>query len=107
MGGGFDHQFFNNSRLDELEAKENLWDKYKSNPEEWTKDGKEPPPEYTKEDNEEFTKLLDEGFSSWNRKDFFNFIKMCELYGRNNFELYNELHYKGIDEIKKYSDAFW
>ena len=53
-GGGFDHQFFDNARLDELEAKENLWDKFQANPEEWTKDGKEPPPEYTKEDGEEF-----------------------------------------------------
>ena len=50
---------------------------------------------------------MNEGFASWNRKDFFNFIKMCELYGRNNFELYSELHYKGIDEIRKYSEAFW
>jgi len=107
VNGGFDHQFFDNAKLDELEAKQNLWDKYKGNPEEWTKDGKEPPAEYTKEDGELFQQLITEGFPGWNKRDFFNFIKMCELYGRNNFDLYSELHYKTVDKIKKYSDAFW
>ena len=54
VGGGFDHQFFDNARLDELEIKETNWEKYKANPDDWTNGGKEVPPEYTNEDAEEF-----------------------------------------------------
>ena len=32
---------------------------------------------------------------------------MCELFGRDNCELYNDLHGKTLEEIKEYSAAFW
>jgi len=34
---------------------------------------------------------------------------MCELYGRDNFELFQELFVIGktLEEIKQYSAAFW
>lgn len=79
--------------------KETQWDKYKSNPDEWCKGGKEPPAEFTNDDSEEFKQLLSQGFTNWNKRDFFNFIKMCELYGRENLDLFSELHYKTKEEI--------
>lgn len=33
VGGGFDHQFFDNKKLDELHKKESLWDEYENSPE--------------------------------------------------------------------------
>jgi SWI/SNF-related matrix-associated actin-dependent regulator of chromatin subfamily A member 5 len=53
--------------------------------------------------------LLKEGFSSWNKRDFFKFINMCELYGRDNYEHFSELimSSKTIEEIKDYSECFW
>jgi SWI/SNF-related matrix-associated actin-dependent regulator of chromatin subfamily A member 5 len=54
-------------------------------------------------------KLLTEGFSQWNKRDFYKFINMCELFGRKNMELFSELLVGGktLDEIKLYSEAFW
>mmetsp|Transcript_28417 Transcript_28417/g.20528 ORF Transcript_28417/g.20528 Transcript_28417/m.20528 type:complete len:84 (+) Transcript_28417:170-421(+) len=53
-------------------------------------------------------KLLKLGYSNWNKKDFFNFIRMCEKFGRYNFTYFVEaLPYKTVDEIRDYSKAFW
>lgn len=41
------------------------------------------PSVFTDEDEDLKIKLLDEGWASWNKKDFFNFIRMAEKYGRN------------------------
>lgn len=40
------------------------------------------PEEFTDKDAEQYTRLLDEGFL-WNKKDFFNFVRMAEKYGRD------------------------
>ena len=32
---------------------------------------------------------------------------MCEIFGRKNIELYNDLHGKTVEEIKTYSEVFW
>lgn len=61
VGGGQDHQFFNNKRLDELEAIEREREKYENNPEDY-KD-KDPPPEFTEELAKEMETLLSEGFA--------------------------------------------
>jgi hypothetical protein len=37
MNGGYDHQFFDNDRLDALEEKENNWNHYNSNPDDYIK----------------------------------------------------------------------
>ena len=50
VGGGFDHQFYDAVRLDQLEKKANDWAAYETNPEAWNK---EVPPEFTAEDAEE------------------------------------------------------
>jgi len=41
------------------------------------------PPVFTDEDEDLKNKLLDEGWSTWNKKDFFNFVRMAEKYGRD------------------------
>ena len=41
------------------------------------------PSVFTDEDEDLKIKLLDEGWASWNKKDFFNFIRMAEKYGRD------------------------
>jgi SWI/SNF-related matrix-associated actin-dependent regulator of chromatin subfamily A member 5 len=55
-------------------------------------------------------RLINEGWPSWNKKDFFNFIKMAETYSRapDSFSLYQvALPQKIEDEIKQYAKAFW
>lgn len=32
---------------------------------------------------------------------------MCEIFGRDNCDLYNDIPGKTLLEIKEYSDAFW
>lgn len=51
VGGGFDHQFFDNKKLDELEKKENAWSEYEQKKEEWP-EGKAVPAEFTEADSE-------------------------------------------------------
>jgi len=118
VGGGFDHQFFNNKRLDELEKKEVAWQKFESSKD--NEDGSDAkdakagkdlvePPEFTEDDLLEQEALLKAGFSNWNKRDFYKFINMCELYGRVNIESFSELVGlgKSIEEIRAYSKCFW
>ena len=95
--------------LDKLEAKEIAWTKFQNNPEIFEKLGKETPEEFTTEDSLKKEQLLSEGFSSWNKRDFYKFISMCEIFGRENHELFSELLAGGktLEEIKLYSEAFW
>jgi len=52
---------------------------------------------------------MKEGFASWNKRDFFKFISMCELHGRENVEQFSELFSAGksLEEVQEYSEAFW
>jgi len=67
--------------------------------------------EFTEKDAEKRQKLILQGWPGWNKKDFFNFVRMGEKYGRDaggNFENFREaLHLKLADEIENYSAAFW
>ena len=103
VGGGFDHQFYNNDRLDALEKKQNEYARYEANP------IGQVPPEFTEEDAQEREKLLSEGFPNWNKRDFFKFINMCQIYGRDNIDMFQELFTLGktLQQIQEYSDAFW
>ena len=80
--GGYDHQFFNNKRLDELDKKLVDWKEYEESPEKF----EEKPEEFTEQDEQEKLALLKEGFSNWSKKDFFLYIKCCEKYGRSNYD---------------------
>ena len=104
-GGGHDYQFFDAEQLDLLEAKEEAWKQFNENP-----DGAEttPPPEFSELDAKLKQELMEEGHRTWNRKDFYYFIKMAETYGRSAIELYTEgLPNKSEHEIRVYANAFW
>lgn len=40
----------------------------------------------TEEEREERDTLLGEGFSAWSKRDFNNFLRGCEKYGREDLE---------------------
>ena len=69
------------------------------------------PAEFTLDDEERRDLLIGEGWPDWNKKDFFNFIRMCEVHGRKphlSFEIYREaLPNKTAEEISEYAGAFW
>lgn len=102
--GGYDHQFFNNDRLDELDEKLIKYKEYEEDPEKFD----EKPPEFTQEDEEEKQQLLSEGFSNWSKKDFFHYLKCCEKYGRYDYEnILYEMPNKSREELQEYTKAFW
>jgi hypothetical protein len=108
--GGYDHQFFDNEKLDALEEKERNWNVYNANPEEYMKNPeiKDKPPQFTKKDQQQKENLMKKGFSNWSKKDFFTYIRMCETFGRDNYAKIAEgLLSKSIEDIKEYSIAFW
>ncbi|PLW46886.1 hypothetical protein PCANC_06604 [Puccinia coronata f. sp. avenae] len=48
------------------------------------------------------------GFEAWTRRDFLNFIKGCELHGRNSYDLIaKEIENKTVDEVQEYAEVFW
>ena len=109
-GGGYDHQFFNTEKLDALEEKETNWQLYQQSPEEYLKnsDAKQKPPQFTPKDQRLKESLLREGFSTWSKKEFFTFIRMCEMFGRANLAKINEaLPNKTLKDIEEYAAAFW
>ena len=115
----YDFQFLNTKRLLELWEKEVQFDqdkaerkkskkkKDKENEEEADvqEDKKEA---LTKEEKSEKRKLLLEGFNNWSKKDFQNFTKACEKYGRHDIiNISKEVEGKSEAQVKKYSKVFW
>ncbi|OMO53725.1 SNF2-related protein [Corchorus capsularis] len=107
-----DFQFFNTQRLSELYEKEvrYLMQAHQKNqvkdaievdePEE----GGDP---LTAEELEEKERLLEEGFSSWSRRDFNTFIRACEKYGRNDIKsIASEMEGKTEEEVERYAKVF-
>ena len=67
-----------------MEAKESAKDDGdEAEPEPKKDDDSAAPEEFTELDNEEREALLQNGWPNWNKKDFFNFVKMCVKYGRD------------------------
>lgn len=53
-------------------------------------------------------KLLTEGFHDWTKRDFNNYVRACEKWGRNNLkELLKDVEGKTEEQIKEYHDVFW
>ncbi|KAG9459796.1 hypothetical protein H6P81_004304 [Aristolochia fimbriata] len=108
-----DFQFFNNRRLNELYEKEVRYLAHASNKNKMqdtigevdeTEDAGEP---LTTEEQEEKEQLLEEGFSSWTRRDFNTFIRACEKYGRNDIKgIASEMEGKTEDEVERYAKVF-
>ena len=53
------------------------------------------PAEFGEEDQKLKEQLLSQGFAKWNKRDFFKFINMCEIFGRENIEYYQDLLQSG------------
>lgn len=57
---------------------------------------------------EEKEKLLSQGFHDWNKRDFNNYVRACEKWGRNNIkEILKDVEGKSEDSIKEYHEVFW
>ncbi|KAK7363624.1 hypothetical protein VNO77_05773 [Canavalia gladiata] len=107
-----DFQFFNTQRLSELYEKEvrYLMQTHQKNQ---LKDSidvdeqEEVGDPLTAEELEEKEHLLEEGFSSWSRKDFNTFIRACEKYGRNDIKsIASEMEGKTQEEVERYAKVF-
>ncbi|KAI8566099.1 hypothetical protein RHMOL_Rhmol02G0013200 [Rhododendron molle] len=61
----------------------------------------------TAEEQEEKERLLEEGFSTWSRRDFNTFIRACEKYGRNDVKsIAYEIEGKTDEEVERYAKVF-
>ncbi|KAL4297765.1 hypothetical protein GQ457_12G005430 [Hibiscus cannabinus] len=107
-----DFQFFNTQRLSELYEKEvrYLMQNHQKNQVKDTIDEAEPEDggdPLTAEELEEKEQLLEEGFSSWSRRDFNAFIRACEKYGRNDIKgIASEMEGKTEEEVQRYAKVF-
>ncbi|XP_008776232.1 ISWI chromatin-remodeling complex ATPase CHR11-like [Phoenix dactylifera] len=108
-----DFQFFNTKRLSELYEKEvrYLMQTHQRNQSKDTiGDGDEPEDlsePLTMEEQEEKERLLEEGFSTWTRRDFNTFIRACEKYGRNDIKIIaSEMEGKTEEEVERYAKVF-
>jgi len=64
--------------------------------------------ELTEEEQEEKEELLKEGFSNWSKRDFNQFIRLHEKYGREDIDnISKEVEGKTPDEVIEYSKVFW
>jgi len=62
----------------------------------------------TEDEKNEREALLKEGFPEWGKKDFLNFIKGCETYGRANIEkVASKVEGLTVEEVKRYADVFF
>ncbi|KAJ3330871.1 hypothetical protein HDU76_004637 [Blyttiomyces sp. JEL0837] len=62
----------------------------------------------SEEEQEEKSRLMEQTFENWTRKDFMAFIKANEKYGRENLDaIAAEIEGKSQEEVKAYSEVFW
>jgi len=62
----------------------------------------------TEEEIAEKEDLLTQGFTNWTRRDFNQFIKANEKYGREDIDnIAKEVEGKTPDEVEAYADVFW
>ncbi|KAM7463046.1 hypothetical protein LguiA_031167 [Lonicera macranthoides] len=107
-----DFQFFNTQRLTELYEKEvrHLMQAHQKNQLKDTIEVDEPEDlgdPLTAEEQEEKEQLLEEGFSTWTRRDFNTFIRACEKYGRNDIQsIASEMEGKTDEEVERYAKVF-
>jgi len=64
--------------------------------------------ELTEEEQQEKDELLAEGFKDWNKRDFNQFIRLNEKYGRDDIaNISKEVEGKTAAEVIEYSKVFW
>eukprot|EP01024_Parvocaulis_polyphysoides_P008605 TRINITY_DN12569_c0_g2_i1.p1 TRINITY_DN12569_c0_g2~~TRINITY_DN12569_c0_g2_i1.p1 ORF type:complete len:269 (+),score=39.05 TRINITY_DN12569_c0_g2_i1:139-945(+) len=62
----------------------------------------------TEEEMMERERLLEQGFSNWNRRDFNAFIRACEKHGRNGLDqICQEIEGKTEAEVREYAQTFF
>merc|ERR1712038_1410389 len=64
--------------------------------------------ELTEDEQLEKEDLLKEGFSNWSKRDFNQFIRLHEKYGREEVDsISKEIEGKTPEEVKEYAAVFW
>jgi SWI/SNF-related matrix-associated actin-dependent regulator of chromatin subfamily A member 5 len=64
--------------------------------------------ELTEEEQQEKEELLSEGFKDWNKRDFNQYIRLNEKYGRDDVSnISKEVEGKTAAEVIEYSKVFW
>ncbi|KAJ4910688.1 chromatin remodeling factor17 [Raphanus sativus] len=107
-----DFQFFNLDRLTELYEKEvrHLMQIHQKTQMKDTVEADEPEEvgdPLTAEEVEEKEQLLEEGFSTWSKRDFNTFIRSCEKYGRDDIRsIASEMEGKTEEEVARYAQVF-
>uniref|UniRef100_A0A0N5AGX8 SWI/SNF related, matrix associated, actin dependent regulator of chromatin, subfamily a, member 5 n=1 Tax=Syphacia muris TaxID=451379 RepID=A0A0N5AGX8_9BILA len=62
----------------------------------------------TEEEQTEKAELLTQGLSNWTRREFQQFVKANEKYGRNDLEnIAKEIDTKTLAEVEEYAKLFW
>ncbi|KAJ8968296.1 hypothetical protein NQ317_000256 [Molorchus minor] len=62
----------------------------------------------TEEEQQEKEMLLTQGFTNWSKRDFNQFIKANEKYGRDDIEnIAKDVEGKSPEEVMEYSAVFW
>jgi len=106
-----DYQFFDQARINELYEKEAIYltsEFHRQPVEEGAKPDPHAPQPLTEEEREERDTLLGEGFSAWSKRDFNNFLRGCEKYGREDLEhVALEVEGKTEEEVREYAAVFW
>nr|CEL64560.1 TPA: SWI2/SNF2 ISWI-like SANT [Neospora caninum Liverpool] len=90
-------QFYDRRRIEELHAAELLY---------YRNQGTTRAP--TDEEREEKQRLLREGFGTWGKRDFIQFVKGNEMYGRHDItRIATEVDGKSVEEVAAYARVFW
>merc|ERR1712088_212833 len=64
--------------------------------------------ELTEDEQIEKEDLLKEGYSGWTKRDFNQFIRLNEKYGRDDIDnICSEVEGKNAEEVKDYAKTFW
>ncbi|KAI9932809.1 hypothetical protein ASPWEDRAFT_123241 [Aspergillus wentii DTO 134E9] len=62
----------------------------------------------TEDEQAEKAKMSEEGFSTWNRRDFQQFVNGSAKFGRTDYKgISTEVDSKEPDEVEEYADIFW
>eukprot|EP00567_Pseudictyota_dubia_P012407 CAMPEP_0197443846 /NCGR_PEP_ID=MMETSP1175-20131217/9482_1 /TAXON_ID=1003142 /ORGANISM="Triceratium dubium, Strain CCMP147" /LENGTH=1531 /DNA_ID=CAMNT_0042974537 /DNA_START=443 /DNA_END=5038 /DNA_ORIENTATION=+ len=104
-----DHQFYNRERLLELDKLE--FETYAA----LREVGELPPRESIEATGTlldpssaaEKLELLDEGFGNWTRSQYFNFVKACAKFGRDDLSSIAAEMEIPLEDVTAYSEAFW
>lgn len=62
----------------------------------------------TEKEQDEKTRMSEQGFSSWNRRDFQQFLNGAAKHGRHNYaDIATEVDGKTDKEVREYAQVFW